>query len=189
MGSKPKPQKESDMRNEYGELVERWKVDVILDMARKRGFRPDELDDVQQEIVPAVLAFRFDSQKSNGATERTAVTALVNRRLTFIQRGRARQLKHHERYMELIGLKNDKPFDEIAEDVHPDAVAMAFDVREAVAGLPAQEQAVCAALSRGDNRVSIARAMGLTRSAVECLIRHIRDQFHAGGLDAWVVRA
>jgi len=177
------------MRNEYGELVERWKVDVILDMARKKGFRPDELDDVQQEIVPAVLAFRFDSQKSNGATERTAVTALVNRRLTFIQRGRARQLKHHERYMELIGLKNDKPFEEIAEDVHPDAVAMAFDVREAVAGLPAQEQAVCAALSRGDNRLGIAKAMGLTRSAVECLIRHIREQFHAGGLDAWVVRA
>jgi len=118
-----------------------------------------------------------------------AVGPTPNRRLTFIQRGRARQLKHHERYMELIGLKNDKPFDEIAEDVHPDAVAMAFDVREAVAELPAQEQAVCAALSRGDNRVSIARAMGLTRSAVECLIRHIRDQFHAGGLDAWVVRA
>ena len=177
------------MGNAYGQLIEKWKADIIADRALKRGFRPDELDDVQQEIVPAVLAFRFDSQKSNGATERTAVTALVNRRLTFIQRGRARQLKHHERYMELIGLKNDKPFEEIAEDVHPDAVAMTFDVREAVAGLPAQEQAVCAALSRGDNRLGIAKAMGLTRSAVECLIRRIREQFHAGGLDAWVVRA
>ncbi len=177
------------MGNEYGELVERWKVDVILDMARKKGFRPDELDDVQQEIVPAVLALRFDSRKSNGATERTAVTALVNRRLTFIQRGRARQLKNHERYMESVGLNGDKPFEEIAEDVRPDAVAMAFDVREAVARLPAQEQALCAALSRGDNRLEIARAMGLKRCAVECMIRRIREQFQAGGLDAWVVRS
>ncbi len=46
----------------------------------------------------------------------------------------------------------------------PELPKMAFDVREAVAGLPAQEQAVCAALSRGDNRLGIAKAMGLTRS-------------------------
>ena len=177
------------MGNTYAQLIEKWKVDIIADRALKRGFRPDELDDVQQEIVPAVLAFRFDSQKSNGATERTAVTALVNRRLTFIQRGRARQLKHHERYMELIGLKNDKPFEEVPDEVNPNAVAMAFDVRESVAGLPPQEQAVCAALSRGDNRLGIAKAMGITRSAVNRMIGHIREQFRAGGLDAWVVRA
>lgn len=177
------------MQNEYGGLVERWKVDVILDRARKRGFRPDEMEDVQQEIIPAVLAFRFDATKSNGATERTALTALVNNRLTFIQRGRARQLKHHERYMELIGLKNDKPFEEVPDGVSPNAVAMAFDVRESVAGLPPQEQSICAALSRGDDRVSIARAMGITRSAVNRMIGHIREQFQTGGLDAWVVRA
>jgi len=177
------------MRNEYGELVERWKVEVILDMARKKGFRPDELDDVQQEIVPALMTFRYDREKSNGATERTAVTALVNRRLAFIQRGRARQRKNHERYMESTELKRDAPFEEIPDDVRPDAVALAFDVREAVAGLPPQEQAVCAALSRGESCIGIARAMGLKRCAVACLIRHIREKFKAGGLDAWVARS
>lgn len=176
------------MQNEYGGLVERWKVEVILDRARKKGFRPDELDDVQQEIVPAVLAFRFDSRKSNGATERTAITGLVDRRLAFIQRTRARQLKNHERYMESMGFKSDTPFEEIPDNVSPDAVALAFDVREAVAALPAPEQAVCAALSRGDNRVGIAKTMGIKRSAVDCMIRRIREQFRADGLDAWVVR-
>jgi len=188
MGSKPKQQKESEMGNTYGQLIEKWKVDIIADRALKRGFRPDELDDVQQEIIPAVLAFRFDSEKSNGATERTALTALVNNRLTFIQRGRARQLKHHDRYMELTGMKTDKPVEEIADDVNPNAVALAFDVREAVAGLEPQERAVCAALSRGDNRLGIARAMGMTRCAVTRMIGHIREQFQAVGLDAWVVR-
>jgi len=176
------------MGNAYGQLIEKWKADIIADRAMKRGFRPDELDDVQQEIIPAVLAFRFDSEKSNGATERTALTALVNNRLTFIQRGRARQLKHHDRYMELTGMKTDKPVEEIADDVNPNAVALAFDVRVAVAGLEPRERAVCAALSRGDNRLCIARAMGMTRCAMSGMIGHIREQFQAVGLDAWVVR-
>lgn len=176
------------MGNAYGQLIAKWKADIIADRALKRGFRPDELDDVQQEIIPAVLAFRFDAEKSNGATERTALTALVNNRLTFIQRGRARQIKNHERYMESIGMKVDKPFEEIADDVNPDAVALAFDVREAVAGLEPQERAVCAALSRGDNRLGIARAMGMTRCAMSRMIGHIREHFQAVGLDAWVVR-
>ena len=177
------------MGNTYGQLIEKWKVDIIADRALKRGFRPDELDDVQQEIIPAVLAFRFDAEKSNGATERTALTTLVNNRLTFIQRGCARQIKNHERYMESIGLKSDKPYEEVADDVDPNAVALAFDVREAVAGLEPQERAVCAALSRGDNRVSIDRAMGMKRCAVIRMIDHIRDHFRTIGLDAWVVRA
>ncbi len=176
------------MGNTYGQLIEKWKVDIIADRAWKRGFRPDELDDVQQEIIPAVLAFRFDSEKSNGATERTALTALVNNRLTFIQRGRARQLKNHERYMDAIGMKGDKPVEEIAADVNPDTGAMAFDVREAVAVLDPRERAVCAALSRGDNRLSIARTMGMTRCAVTRMISNIRQKFQAVGLDAWVVR-
>ena len=169
------------MRNTYDGLIERWKVDAILDRALKRGFRPHELEDAQQDIVPVLLAFRFDAQKSNGATERTAVTAIIDRRLTFIQRGRAR-------YVELMGMPGDTPLEEIPDDINPDAGLMAFDVREAVAGLAAQEQAVCAALSRGENRLSIARDLRLTRSAVEGLIRRIRDRLLAGGLDAWVVR-
>lgn len=177
------------MQNEYSGLIERWKVDVILDRARKKGFRPDELDDVQQEIVPVLLAFRFDAQKSNGATERTAVTALVDRRLTFIQRGRARQLKNHERYMASRGLVSETPCEEIPDNINPHIAALAFDVRSTVAVLPAREQAVCAALSRGDNHLSIARTMGIKRSAVECMIRHIRRRFQAGELDAWMVRA
>ena len=159
-----------------------------MDRALKRGFRPEELDDVMQEILPEVLAFRFDSRKSNGATERTALTALVNNRLTFLQRCRARRLKTHERYLEAIGLTGDKSVEQIAEDLDPEAGALAYDVREAVAGLEPQEQAVCAALSRGDNRLGIARATGMTRCAVARMIERIRDRFEALGLDAWVAR-
>ncbi len=42
------------MENDYGELVEQWKVDLIVQRARRKGFRPDEIEDVQQDVIRAV---------------------------------------------------------------------------------------------------------------------------------------
>ena len=37
--------------NDYGGLVEPWKVALIAARARRFGFRGHELEDVQQEII------------------------------------------------------------------------------------------------------------------------------------------
>ncbi|HPD13882.1 MAG TPA: hypothetical protein PLE19_02985 [Planctomycetota bacterium] len=174
------------MRNDYGQLVEAWKVDLILDRARRKGFRPDELEDVQQDVIQAVMDFRFEPEKSNGATENTALTALIDKQLTFIQRGRARHHKHHERFKELMGVRDGQPVQDAMVESQERAVALALDVRDAVARLTPQEQVICAALSRGENRFNIAKAIGVSRYELDRAIDRIREQFEKRGLDAWV---
>jgi hypothetical protein len=174
------------MRNDYGQLVEEWKVDLILDRARRKGFRSHELEDVQQDVIQAVMDFRFEPEKSNGATENTALTALIDKQLTFVQRGRARHHKHHERFRELMGVRDGQPIQDIMVDSQERAVSLMLDLREAVARLTPQEQDICAALFRGENRFNIAKALGVSRYELDRIIERIREQFQARGLDAWV---
>ncbi len=76
----------------YRRLVEQWKVELNERRARKKGFRPDEVDDVLQDVLPVVVAFRFEPERSNGATETTALVAVIDKRLAHIRRGHARRL-------------------------------------------------------------------------------------------------
>lgn len=170
------------MRNDYGSLVERWKVDLITARARKKGFRTDEIDDAEQEIVPAIMRFVYDPSKANGATETTALTALIDRQLTFIQRGCARRRKYERRYQQLHGAPACAPL----EPDHQHRVGLTMDVRQAVADLPPLEQAVCAALARDEARFQIATEMCLTRYGLGRVIDGIRERFEAIGLDSWM---
>ena len=174
------------MRNDYGQLVEAWKVDLILDRARRKGFRQDEMEDVQQDVIQAVMDFRFEPEKSNGATENTALTALIDKQLTFIQRGRARHHKHHERFKELMGVRDGQPVQDAMVESQERAIALALDVRKAVAKLTPQEQDICAALARGENRFNVAKGLGASRYELDRIIERIREQFQKRGLDAWV---
>ena len=49
----------------YEGLVERWKVDLISERARRMGFRPDEIPDVQQQIIMEVLQLLLQRQFNN----------------------------------------------------------------------------------------------------------------------------
>jgi len=54
---------------------------LILDRARRKGFHPDELEDVQQDVIQAAMNFRFKPEKSNGARTR-ATPATQNHNAT-----------------------------------------------------------------------------------------------------------
>lgn len=174
------------MKNDYGSLVERWKVDLITARARKKGFRTDEIDDAEQEIVPAIIGFVYDPEKSNGATETTALTALIDRQLTFIQRGRARRHKHEQRYRELSGVTVGRPA-ELLEDDHRRYVALKMDVQATVARLSPMQQAVCAGLLHDEARRRIAKRLGISRYGLDRLIDGIRDRFKDADLDGYRV--
>ena len=174
------------MRNDYGRLVEAWKVDLILERAKRKSFRRDELQDAQQDVILAISAFRFDASRSNGATERTVLIALIDKQLTFLQRGAARRRKHEKRYWQEQGGREGRP---APEPLTPDCQrehALALDVREAVQKLSPAERAVCDALARGDSRVRIARLMYISRYRVSQLITAIRVRFAAMGIEGWV---
>jgi len=172
------------MRNDYGSLVETWKVDLIVNRAKRKGFRRDEIEDVQQEIIQAVLAFKYDPSRANGATETTALTALVDRQLAFIRRGEARRRRHERRYRELSGATTDRPV-EPSEDDHQNRIALKIDVQQMVASLSPVEQAVCAGLCQDETRRGIAKRLGIPRYGLDRLIAGIREHFVDAGLDGY----
>jgi hypothetical protein len=79
-------EREHMFQNDYGEVVEKWKVALILRRAIRMGFRRHDLEDVQQQVVVELLAFTFDPAKSNGASETTVITALIDNTLKTIRR-------------------------------------------------------------------------------------------------------
>lgn len=167
--------------NTYAGVVEAWKVDLILGRARLMGFRRHDLEDVQQEIVLDLLDFRFDPARSNGATETTVLTSLVDRRLRTIRRSRRRYEQQIERMKADAAAAEGCP---PCEDADPDGLAL--DVRCAVATLPAEEQSLCLALSRGDSISQVARDLGCSWHAANRMVGQIRRRFAAAGLDGWI---
>jgi len=174
------------MQNEYGQLVEQWKVDLIQQRARKKGFRAGEFADVEQVVIRAVMAFRFDPAKSNGATEATALTAVIDRQLAFIRRSEARNQRREKRLQARINAQADAAGLEVADRTPKDAEALSCDVREAVSKLTEDEQFVCEGLARGVSRAEIARELGITRHQMEKIVLGVRNRFREIGLEAWV---
>jgi len=162
--------------NQYDGCLEQWKVNLAL--ARIRAFRVprDEWPDALQRLVLAMLRFRFDPQR--GAKESTALCRLINNRLTSMLRSwhreRDRLARHHAEAEHGGHL------------VYEDNVALRFDVRLAVAQLPALERIVCAYLMRGDSVRQIAARLGKSWPTVQRIVGHVRRRFEAIGLNAWV---
>ena len=74
--------------NTYEEVLDDWKVRLISRRAKQRGFRGQDLDDAIQRCAIAVMGFQFDASRSNGATESTVLTAVVDRQLLALRRRR-----------------------------------------------------------------------------------------------------
>ena len=172
--------KDADVKNNYGQLVEEWKVDLILKRATRMGFRRDELEDLQQDIIQAVLNFEFVSQKSNGAKEHTALTALIDNQLAFIQRRETRRRNCEEKYRQIYGAQK------VFSNSQDDAVSLSLDLQAAIARLAPVEHAVCSALMQDEAQSVIASNMGATRYKVEQLIECIREQFQELDMDGYL---
>ena len=160
----------------YDGVVERWKVDLIAARARRMGFRQDEIPDVQQQIILDVIAVRFDSERSNGAKESTALQALIDNQLKNICRASARYQTHLER----LGAEQS-----LETDFEPEELAA--DVRETLASLSDREQDVCIALAKGESKHEIAGRLGCGWHTIDRLVRRIREHFAECGLDGYLI--
>jgi len=173
-----------DSTNDYGNLVEAWKVRLITRRARRLGFRRQEWKDLQQEIILNVLDFRYDPAKSNGAKESTLLTAIVDNRLKAILRTSVRD---HNRIEQI---RRDRGIGPSADENHPafaqadDLTPMSADVRQAVQSLSPREQAICAALGHGESPAAIAKQLNCGRTTIRRHIENIRQQM--GSLRGWI---
>jgi RNA polymerase sigma factor (sigma-70 family) len=172
--------------NDYGSTVERWKVALIRRLAKRRGFRPDELSDVQQQVALAIAGFRFDPSKANGASERTVLTALIDRQLSTMRRAKTR----HESRLEQLPTTSEGDetvaADSLSSPGSQDRSALAMDVREAVAQLSPQDRQLCGALAQGRSIDQIARRCGCSWHTVRRQVNRIREHFERMGLRGWV---
>jgi len=159
----------------YDGLIEPWKVDLIVRRARLLGMRRHEIPDVLQVMVPDLMEFRYDPANGNGAQERTVLTAVIDNRLRKMKRSAGRYQGHLRRF----GYTQDK-FSR--DEVNP----LPSDLADAVAGLTPDEQTVCRGLAAGLSRTAIAEQQGWGWHKVDRLIKGIREQFAALGLDGWV---
>ncbi len=161
-------------RNDYGGAIAQWKLDLILARARRLGFRRHDLEDVQQELVVTVLRFSFDPAKSNGATELTVLTAVIDNKLLAIRRAK---LRYAKRFAEL----GDEELT-LEDSFSTESLEQAADVQRAVVSLPPPGQGICSALAEGRSVNDIARSEGTSWHTVRRQIDGIRRRFERVGL-------
>lgn len=168
---------------DYG--IEPWKVSLIDERARRRGYRRDELPDVRQDLAPVIAAFRFDPAKSNGACERTVLVSIIDNQLAMALRTRARWQRFRCEYGNAVTAM-EQSRSERRDVIHETDSDRTYDVTQAMSGLPSVEQAVARALMAGERPFTIAKRVGRTRYEIDRILERIRAHFKVCGLDAWV---
>lgn len=161
------------VRNSYDGVLEDWKVQLIRQRARRKGFRNQDLDDALQQSVLAVLGFHFEEARSNGAAETTVLTAIVDRQLAMIRRCAARE----RRRIQCTADSRHATY-ELTSNVE-----MVTAVRRALTAASPLERQVCTLLSDGHSTNDIAERYGLSWHTVAAAVQRIRRQFERCGLD------
>ena len=172
--------------NHYSGVVTPEIPRLIVDRARRLKVSPDDIEDLQQRIVPLLAKFQFDHARANGASRQTAMTAVVDRQIKMHLRSKRR---YRVRIEQLQTQQSETASDEALVTDHTADSANAdrrMDVAKAIADLPEFDQRVCLALSKGMSIAAIAREVCRGRDAVNGAIRRTRRTFENMGLRAWV---
>ena len=160
-----------------------WKAALINRRALQRGFRKDEIDDLQQELSLIFSKFVFDPAKANGGSERTALLAIINNHLSMAQRTNARYLRAVDGFAEAQTAPSIRGPGQADHEIACDRAA---DVRTMLAGLSPGDRAIAEGLMNGDPVSAIAKRRHRSRHAIVLGIARIRDHAKACGLDLWV---
>lgn len=172
--------------NRYTDVVDPKIARLIVSRARRMRIRHDEIDDLQQRIVPMLAEFRFDASRSNGAAHSTVMTAVIDRQLLLHLRAKRRYAKHLQsmcsRSRALLSGRPIWPH----HVTPPEPVDLRLDVENAKGALCERDRQICDALSHGETQKAIAQRLGIGRDTVACAIRRIRDVFTTAGLKAWI---
>lgn len=171
------------MANEYEGLMDDWKLQLIVERAKRKGFREHEIEDAQQEVVLELLGFRFDPEKSNGATERTVITALIDKKLTFILRGQTRRQKFHQRYKDTFGLSGEREQLDWSQNDKERKIDLREDMKVFLGRLDSVEQSICTGLAGELTRAQIADELGISRYRIDVIIDDIAEQMRVEGFD------
>lgn len=165
------------MDNTQNPLSIEQKLELIRSRAVQLGLRRHDLEDAIQEAMLELLEFSPDPDKTNGASESTILTKVIDRRLFKWLRDRS----HHQEIVERSWMMLPSE-DELLTDSRIESSDTEIDVATLVSGLPEFEQRVARMLTEGHTATSIARELGVDRRVTNAAVESIRTRFAEAGL-------
>jgi RNA polymerase sigma factor (sigma-70 family) len=174
------------LANSYLGVVEQEVPRLVVSRARRLRVSGDEIDDLQQQIVPKLAEFQYDASRSNGASRTTAMTGVIDRQIKAHLRAKHRYQKRIERLQVMSGASAyGRPVwpDHVTK---PEPVDLRMDLAAAMSSLSARDRSICQGLADGLTVKVIAGQLGCGRDTVTRAIVRIREVFTAAGMRAWI---
>ena len=162
-------------RPNYDGLIEDWKIELIVQRAKRWGFKEHEIPDVLQDVVLELLEFEGDPDKAQGAQERTLLHGFVDNCL----KPRRRAASRYEAKLARLS-RFSQP------DSYSSTAPLAIDIAATTTPLTPEEQRVCRLLATGHTRNAIARQLGCGWHTIDRMIEQLRERFEELELDGWV---
>lgn len=176
---------QNELKKQYAGVFEAWKIDLALGRIKAMGFGKSDWPDLMQDLAIVMLDFRYDPEKSNGATEQTAIYGVINRSLLHRMRTRCRDAAKLKRYAREMGVRADGTGEEPCYHL---STPVDMDVALVCKEMSDFDQQVCRGLSADKTRAEIARELECDWGTVANAIRRIKKHFEARGLKGWVGR-
>lgn len=173
------------LANSYSGIVEQEVSRLVVSRARRLHVSGDEIDDLQQQIVPKLAAFEYDAAKSNGASRSTALTGVIDRQIKAHLRAKRRYQKRIQRLQTMSNSASAR-FVWPEHVTRPEPVDLRMDLAAAMERLSERDQIICRSLGEGHTVKAIAERLGCCRDTVSRAILRIRQVFTQAGLRVWI---
>lgn len=168
------------MRNNYEGTLDDWKVELIRQRTRSMKVPLSMQPDVEQELAMTLLGLTYIEGHKDGASERTFLTEVVDRRISSL-------LRKDRRYRSRVGEASGEDVPERAEvDKRLQETEVAADVQQAMTRLAEFDRSICELLAEGLSPKAVADELDLDPATVRRRIGAIRQQLRVLGLEKWV---
>ena len=172
--------------NSYVGMVQSEVPRLIVSRARRLRVGRDEIDDLQQQIVPLLAGFRFDPARANGATPATAMTGVIDRQIKAHLRSKHRYQQRVERLQAMSGDPARESTIAPTQVAQPEPVDLRIDLERTMSRFSPRDREICQGLSHGLTVKAIAGQLGCGRDTIDRAVVRIRKVFEAAGLRAWI---
>jgi len=174
--------KNEQLLNWYEGAFEAWKARLAISRIKALGFPKRDWPDLMQDLAVVILEFRYDPNHDNGASEQTALYAVINRHLLYRMRCRYSEREAFEQYLRSLGIHEDGSY------VGPEPCCevdygIGMDVDRALPGLSPFDRAVANGLAAGMSKAALARKLGCEWNTIHKAMRRIREHFEGLGID------
>jgi len=169
--------------NSYEGAFEAWKTRLAISRIKALGFPKGDWPDIMQDLAVVILEFDYDPNHDNGASEQTALYAVINRHLLFLMRRRYRNRRGFEQYLRSLGIREDGTY--VGSDPCIEVnLALGMDVERALWSLSEFDRAVAHSLTEGLSKAAMSRKLGCQWNTIHKAMRRIREHFEELGIDA-----